>query len=187
MAKVRSKYSAQLYGICWEKEFKCLVMEYMPKGSLYNCLGQEAFKMEEKKKIALDIAYGLYNLQSLNMVHGNLNSYNVLLNDANEPKLTDFSCAETRQVFLTSVKNTRSPIESIEWTAPELFCLSPQRTPQSDIFSFGMILWEIFTGKRPFAEMPRNFKNSQILINKIIQGLRESLDDFPSPLDCQHY
>src|SRR5207248_2468880 len=143
MSYVHSQYVTQLYGICWEKDFKCLIIEYMPKGSLYYCLDNPEILLsaEQKKEIALDIARGLYNLSCLGMLHGNLNSYNVVMGEGMRPKLTDFSCAETRQVAMTSVKQARNPIESFEWAAPELLSLQP-RTAASDIYSFGMILWE---------------------------------------------
>ena len=95
----------------------------------------------ELLKIAEDVANGMNYLSSLNLVHRDLAARNVLLT---EEKVTDFGIA--REVHSEGIytKTTTASRLPVKWMAPE-FIRFHIYTSKSDIWSFGVLLWEIIT------------------------------------------
>jgi len=123
-----------------------LVMEYAPNGTLHNLIHnpQEASKpldltkiMKYLIQIARALVY-LHNYTKSMIFIRDLNSNNIVIDAENNIKLIDFGF---------------SKILSKQWTAPEQFeSAATITTEKSDIYSFGVIIWELFTRKLPFSE-----------------------------------
>ena len=99
-----------------------------------------------------DIGCGLYYLHQRSCVHGDLKSLNVLLTGDIRAKITDFGTTHLRS---RSVKTNRQGINatgSLRWMAPELFDKRVINSKESDIYSAGIVFWEILTQKMPFEE-----------------------------------
>jgi Ran GTPase-activating protein (RanGAP) involved in mRNA processing and transport/predicted Ser/Thr protein kinase len=158
MARLRFPNIVQLYGVSVDKIPYCIVMEYMPQGSLYDVLhSTRPLDWGQRHKIAVDIACGLAYLHKEGILHRDLKSLNVLLDERSgqlRAKLSDFGLAkiklETRSV------HTEKSVGSVHWMAPELFEYPPQYTPQSDIYSYAMTLWEIASRQIPFKDIDPN-------------------------------
>ncbi|KAL5721575.1 hypothetical protein ACHQM5_005201 [Ranunculus cassubicifolius] len=139
------------------KEERLLVFDYFPNGSLFSLVhgsrssgGGKPLHWTSCLKIAEDLATGLvYIHQSSGLTHGNLKSSNVLLGSDFESCLTDYG--------LTAFRDPDSLEEpsasSLFYRAPE--CRDPRKplTQQSDIYSFGVLLLELLTGKTPFQDL----------------------------------
>ena len=167
MAKMRSDYIVQLRGLC-ESPSYCLIMEYMPQGSLYDLLhnGQD-IPWHIRMRIGLDVSYGLAQLHEVNILHRDLKSLNILLYEAGgflRAKLGDFGLSQmkTETQTYSSVAQKASSVGTLPWMAPELISLKPKYSPQSDMYSYGMVLWEIAERKLPFAEADRDELRSEI-------------------------
>ena len=167
MSRLRNKSITQFYGACLELGRVCLVMEYMPRGSLYDVLGKRVLKPEQQRNIALDIARGLHYLHNQNVLHRDLKSANVLIDDTWRTKLTDFGLSKIQSASIMTI-NERS--RAIQWMAPESLTRHPAYTEQSDIYSYGVILWEIMTGKRPYEGVIE-----KEILDHIEQGRREEI------------
>lgn len=166
MGRLRNPNVVQFYGACLEENSACLVMEYMEQGSLFDHLAKAELTPGQQKQIAIDIAKGVHYLHHQGIVHRDLKSGNVLLNKEGHAKITDFGLSK---IQTHSVMSISKKTEAIAWCAPE-FLQEGQATPKTDMFSFGMVVWEIFTGKKPFADL----SNSE-LTKKILAGEREVL------------
>lgn len=177
MNRLHSPHIVQLYGACLEPERLCLVMEYMEQGSLYAVLGKSPLDPSQQKGIALSIAKGLCYLHSQSMVHCDLKSANVLLNAKGEAKIADFGLSKAST---QSIKGISLTSQAIEWQAPECLSTHPKFTPESDIYAFGVILYEIVTGKRPFAEIQK--QNTKEIIKKVLAGQRDPIPANVAPL-----
>jgi len=104
-----------------------------------------------------DIARGLSYLHSSvpGIVHGDLKATNVLISDSGEAVLCDFGLAGVIEDLTgTSYQTALEDSENYRWTAPELlFGADPHVTRESDLWSLGMVLYELLALKQPFAGM----------------------------------
>ncbi|MCD7465464.1 hypothetical protein HAX54_001368 [Datura stramonium] len=132
------------------------VAEYMADGSLRHVLIRKDRHLDRRKRliIAMDAAFGMEYLHSKNIVHFDLKCDNLLVNlkDPSRPicKVGDFGLSKIKQNTLVSggVRGT------LPWMAPELLNGSSSKVSEKvDVFSFGIVLWEILTGEEPYANM----------------------------------
>ncbi|GLJ47111.1 hypothetical protein SUGI_0994780 [Cryptomeria japonica] len=125
------------------KETKFLIYKYHPKGSLYSLLHSETVPKFEGDvlKIAVDVALGLAFVHKSGMVHGNVKSSNVLLDDNGGACLAD-SC------LAGLVKNSSVAKKSWGYMAPEQYN-SGKGSEKTDVYSFGVLLIELVTLKNP--------------------------------------
>ncbi|KAL2333455.1 hypothetical protein Fmac_014668 [Flemingia macrophylla] len=134
---------------------KLLVFDYMPKGSLASFLhggGTEtSIDWPTRMKIAQDLARGLSYLHSQeNVVHGNLTSSNVLLDENTNAKIADFGLS--RLMTTAANSNVIATAGALGYRAPELSKLKKANT-KTDIYSLGVILLELLTRKSPGVSM----------------------------------
>lgn len=116
----------------------------------------------DRTALLLDIAYGLDYLHSVPMVHGDLKGANILIDDQGHALLADFGLAALMRDF-TSTQTTSTTQHhhgkgTTRWMAPELlnpelFGTSSRHTEKSDIYAFGMVMLELYTGRIPFHEI----------------------------------
>lgn len=155
---LKSKYIIQIYGYSQCKGKHYLIME-LAERSLSDLIHNKESQISEPQKIrmALGIAKGLAHLHQNRIVHGDIKSYNILLDEALNTKIADFGLAkekiETSRATITG-KTTSSKLQySLLWQAPEaLRDKLYQPNFKSDVYSFGVVLWEIFSRKLPFCD-----------------------------------
>ncbi|XP_061375053.1 probable leucine-rich repeat receptor-like protein kinase IMK3 [Gastrolobium bilobum] len=130
---------------------KLLVFDYMPKGSLASFLhdrGPEtSIDWPTRMKIAQGMTRGLFYLHSQeNIIHGNLTSSNVLLDENTNAKIADFGLS--RLMTTAANSNVIATAGALGYRAPELSKLKKANT-KTDIYSLGVILLELLTRKSP--------------------------------------
>ena len=120
----------------------------MSKGNLHNVLVNEKLTWNQKIKIALDIARGLNYLHTLNppIIHRDLKSLNILISKKYTAKISDLGFSRTKEKTKRSMTNF---VGSIQWMAPEVMS-DEQYDLSADIYSFSIILWEIYSQKFPY-------------------------------------
>ncbi|MFA6409696.1 MAG: protein kinase [Gammaproteobacteria bacterium] len=140
------------YGICLDNE--SLVLEYMPHGSLYQELhATKELTWTVRWTIATEISKGMQALHKHDpcIVHRDFKSDNVLLNEQNHAKISDFGSAAIFDE--NDLISAEEPICTLAWRAPEL--LDPKKpaphTTKTDIYSLGVVLWEIASRELPWA------------------------------------
>lgn len=165
-AKVRHPNVIRLLGLCdAENGSKLLVYDFMVRGSLENVLfcenSSSKLNWNQRCKIALGIAHGLAYLHEdceNCILHFDVKAGNVLLDHDLQPKLCDFGISElvdhTRKTFMSSGRRgTRG------YMAPELNKLSDEEgkeiTDSADVYSFGMLLFELVRGRPNFKKGSR--------------------------------
>lgn len=148
MSRLHAPHVPSFFAACFEEGQACILMEFMGKGSLDNVLSKQVLTPEQQKSIALSVARGLYFLHEQKIIHRDLKSANILLDNSMNAKVSDFGLSQTQMASVTSVKN-RS--EAVAWMAPESVSAQGTHSIQSDTYSYGVILWEIVTGKKPYA------------------------------------
>ncbi|KAK1946321.1 putative serine/threonine-protein kinase/receptor [Phytophthora citrophthora] len=142
----------QFIGVAWNTlNNLVMVMEYLPMGNLQRYLKVNVSMLswsKDKLYLALGIAQALEYLhgRSSPIIHRDLKSSNILLTNELKPKLIDFGVSRGK-IDLTMTGGIGTPY----WTAPEV--LEGKRySEQADIYSFGVVLSELDTGKPPYCD-----------------------------------
>ncbi|XP_058085758.1 serine/threonine-protein kinase EDR1 [Magnolia sinica] len=130
-----------------------IVTEFLPRGSLYRILHRPNCQIDEKRRIkmALDVAKGMNCLHTSipTIVHRDLKSPNLLVDKNWNVKVCDFGLSRLKHnTFLSSKSTAGTP----EWMAPEVLRNEPS-DEKCDVYSFGVILWELATLRMPWSGM----------------------------------
>ena len=146
IAALEHPHIVPLYDFGETEGFRYLVMRYMPGGSLLSRLQRAPFTVEQALRMAFPLASALDYTHARNVVHRDLKSGNVLLDLEGRPYLADFGLArETRLETLALHSRTGT----LPYMSPEQ--LNGQAlTYKSDLYSFGILLYEMFCGHLPF-------------------------------------
>ena len=172
MKRLRSPNIVQFFGYCVSPKY-CIVMEYMPQGSLFKLLhSPNEMTWEIRMRIAMDMARGLVYLHEENILHRDIKSLNVLLKD-NAAKLADFGLAKVKQDIQST--STRSSVGTIPWMAPELFFSDIGCTKASDVYSLGITFWELASRRIPFQKVT----NPVMIPIQVASGYRDEIPDCP--------
>ncbi|KAJ3445756.1 ankyrin repeat-containing protein [Anaeramoeba flamelloides] len=152
MCRLSHPCIVKFYGACIDDPVNImLVGQFCARGSLLYYLKQTQISKKRKIKIALDLAHGIQYLHSLNLVHRDLKSPNILIDQNFNAKITDFGLTKT--INLHQSQNLNTIVGTMNWMAPELLRDERDYTNKIDIYAFGIILWEISTQRMPFKNM----------------------------------
>ncbi len=140
------------YGVCLERERLALIMEYLSGGSVHDLVRKAALPQASIHRIATDIVRGLVYLHARKRCHRQLSSPKVLLDAQGHAKLSGLAGLKWGSASIETWvdKGNTEAARNVGYQAPELFGSTPDYTPASDIYSFGMILWELFHRRTPF-------------------------------------
>ncbi len=168
LGSMRSNYIVQLQGICLEAPHFCLVMELMPKGSLYSVLqNSPELPLSVRYQIGLDVCYGLYHLHEKDILHRDLKSLNVLLDDRFRARITDFGLSKMKSE-MSSASSSKGMKGTLGWMAPELFTEEAKATTAADIYAFAMVLWEMMVN--PYRVPFQGLAPASLISAKLARG-----------------
>ncbi|XP_019191077.1 PREDICTED: probable leucine-rich repeat receptor-like protein kinase At5g49770 isoform X4 [Ipomoea nil] len=170
LSRIHHKNVVNLVGFCYEQGEQMLVYEYIPNGTLRESLsGKSGFQLNwtRRLKIALDAARGLAYLHELAdppIIHRDVKSSNILLDDNLNAEVADFGISKLlgdsdKGHVSTQVKGTFGYLD------PEYY-MTQQLTDRSDVYSFGVVLLELITAKPPIERG-----------NHIVKVVSEAMDD----------
>lgn len=164
-----------IYGVSLDGAEPCLVYQYMPNGSLEDRLLCKAntppLSWSQRINIGEGIARALNYLHTLKgsaFVHGDVKSANVLLDQLYEPKLGDFGLA--RQVSTGSGLYTHCTVSAVHGTSvylPFEYLRQKILSPAVDVYSYGIVMLEMATGKRAFD-------GKRLLIDSVEDGIKDA-------------
>ncbi|CAB5386953.1 unnamed protein product [Rhizophagus irregularis] len=154
-----------------------MVFEWAEHGNLRELYLNNNIRWDAKISIARDICRGLAFLHSVNILHHDLKCENILITEKMQPKISNFSLAREFNAVTLPIDNFN---DIMHWLAPEkLECIKDSKkreninryTIQCEIFSFGMLLWELGFQRKPYENM-----DFMEILNHVLNGGRESLD-----------
>lgn len=150
LSRLRHPNVILFLGACTKPPRLSMITEYMELGSLYHLIhlsGQKKkLSWRRKLKMLRDICRGLMCVHRMKIVHRDLKSANCLVNKHWTVKICDFGLS---RIITDSPMRDSSSAGTPEWMAPELIRNEPF-TEKCDIFSLGVIMWELCTLNRPW-------------------------------------
>uniref|UniRef100_A0A665UAT4 Tyrosine-protein kinase n=1 Tax=Echeneis naucrates TaxID=173247 RepID=A0A665UAT4_ECHNA len=170
-AKVMMRLShcklVQLYGVCTQRSPMCLVFEFMENGCLSDYLKERKGHLTQNLMwgMCLDVSEGMAYLESSNFIHRDLAARNCLVSKNDEVKVSDFGM--TRFVLDDQYTSSQCSKFPVKWSAPEVikFC---KFSSKSDVWSFGVLMWEVYNeGRLPYE----NRTNAEV-VESLSAGLR---------------
>ena len=154
------------YGLCGDP--MQAVFEYMRGGSLESILHEKGVPKASgltwpvKQQMLLDMSEAVHYLHIHQVIHGDLRTSNFLLNEQQEVKLGDFGLAKQRDTVLTVAFTNIRNLTRLSWGAPELLSKEGVSSFESDVYSFGMVIWELVTGYAPFCSKDKVYPADEI-------------------------
>ncbi|WP_456151679.1 Stk1 family PASTA domain-containing Ser/Thr kinase [Desulfofundulus luciae] len=138
-----------IYDVGQEDDIQYLVMEYVDGEDLKTVIRREgALSPEKAVQIAFQVLDALEHAHENNIVHRDIKPHNILITKSGRAKLTDFGIA--REATAATVTQTDTIVGSVHYLSPEQ-ARGELAGPQSDIYSLGVVLYEMLTGSVPFA------------------------------------
>lgn len=174
MRKVRHKNVVQFIGACTRPPNLCIVTEFMCGGSVYDYLHKQkgAFKLPSLLKVAVDVSKGMNYLHQNNIIHRDLKAANLLMDENDVVKVADFGVARVKAQTGVMTAETGT----YRWMAPEVIEHKPY-DHKADVFSFGIVVWELLTGKLPYEYLTP----LQAAIGVVQKGLRPTIPKHTHP------
>ncbi|KAG2286335.1 hypothetical protein Bca52824_045939 [Brassica carinata] len=173
LANLKHPNIVRFIGACRKPTVWCIVTEYAKGGSVRQFLTKRqnrAVPLKTAVKQALDVARGMAYVHAHNFIHRDLKSDNLLISADKSIKIADFGVAriEVHTEGMTPETGT------YRWMAPEMI---QHRTynQKVDVYSFGIVLWELITGQLPF----QNMTAVQAAFAVVNRGVRPTI-----PNDC---
>ncbi|KAL6546502.1 hypothetical protein OROMI_022223 [Orobanche minor] len=175
LSRIRHPNVILFLGACTTPPHLSLVTEYMEMGSLYFLIHGSGLKKklswQRRLKMLCDICRGLMTIHRMKIVHRDLKSANCLVNKHWTVKICDFGLS---RVLTTRPMKDSSSAGTPEWMAPELIRNEPF-TEKCDIFSLGVIMWELCTLNRPWDGV----SSVQVVYNVGNDGQRLEIPEGP--------
>lgn len=193
-SKLKHAHITPFYGICFDlgqQSAPCLIYPYFQNGDVRAYLQRNP--NANRMKLVTQVADGMAYLHGHDIIHGDMKSTNILVDDCHNACITDFGISRILEV---SGFTTGSVHGSYRWMALELLAYEleayeshghglledsvPRTTTASDIWAFGMTVLEILTGQLPFWRL----RGDSAIIMAIVRGHQPLKADYPDVGSC---
>jgi sterile alpha motif and leucine zipper-containing kinase AZK len=173
LTRLRHRHIVQFIGASTAPPNLCLIMDYCDKGSLYAYLHNpnKALSAFKVLKWMSEAAKGLVYLHASDIIHRDVKSGNLFIDDGGSIKLGDFGLSKLHTGASTS-GGMMSVVGTYQFMAPELLEGQPRYTTAVDVYSFAVVMWECLTREEPFTGL-----SPMQIVAALLRGERPSLDD----------
>ncbi|KAM7379040.1 hypothetical protein PAMP_004615 [Pampus punctatissimus] len=181
--KARFNYIIQIFGICNEPEFFCIVTEFMSNGSLDLLLHEKdmypVLAWPLRLRILYEIALGVNFLHNMNppLLHHDLKTQNILLDGEFHVKIADFGLSKWRQLSVSKGSGSK-PTEmggTVIYMPPEEYEPSKSRRAdvKHDMYSYAIIMWEVLSRQIPYEDVCTDITECLIELEPMVRTFDE--------------
>ncbi|XP_066537252.1 receptor-interacting serine/threonine-protein kinase 2 [Hoplias malabaricus] len=187
--KARFNHIIQIFGVCNEPEFFCIVTEFMTNGSLDELLHEKnmypAVAWPLRLRVLYEIALGVNFLHNMSppLLHHDLKTQNILLDGEYHVKIADFGLSKWRQLSISKGSGSK-PVEmggTVIYMPPEEY--EPNKSRRADVkqdmYSYAIIMWEVLSRRIPFEDAT----NPMQIMFSVLRGLRPDTGPDSLPTD----
>lgn len=153
LAEITHPNIIKMFGCCYIANELYIVMEFMEKGNLNDQLSNSILDWVKKLEIIHDVAKGLQHLHELCIMHRDIRPHNVVLNEDMHAKLIDFGIAKSEEDLIDVERNEDIKYLPFRVTALEILTEKEIYSFAADIYSFGLLMWQIATHIEPWQEV----------------------------------
>uniref|UniRef100_A0A8C6TM03 Tyrosine-protein kinase n=1 Tax=Neogobius melanostomus TaxID=47308 RepID=A0A8C6TM03_9GOBI len=168
MMKLRHENLVQLYGVCTKQRPIYIVTEYLCNGCLLTYLKEGLTQhptMVQLLEMCKDVTEGMAYLESKQYIHRDLAARNCLVDSNGTVKVTDFGLS--RYVLDDEYLPSAGSKFPVRWSPPEVL-LYDKFSSKSDIWAYGVLMWEVYTlGRLPYERL-----NNTEIVHQVSRGLR---------------
>ena len=177
-AKLNHTNVVQIYGAGYEEGTAYMALELVTGCSLFDLYkAQRPFPPRRACELIRDVARGLSVAHDLGIVHRDIKPENILITEQGVPKLADFGLARASNQRITE---TGVFLGTPQYASPEQ-CNAMELTPASDLYSLGVVLYELLAGRPPY-EAPTPLTLFKKILMEPPRPLSESCPDLPPSL-----
>mmetsp|Transcript_8457 Transcript_8457/g.13830 ORF Transcript_8457/g.13830 Transcript_8457/m.13830 type:complete len:245 (-) Transcript_8457:1967-2701(-) len=170
LSKIRHPNVVLFMAACTRPPDLCIVSEFLGNGSIYDLIhtksGNKPLDYRKLLQYALDVSIGMNHLHQSQIIHRDLKSSNLVLDDHGVIKIVDFGLSRIKE----ENENMTGETGSYRWAAPEVL-RNEKYSEKCDVYSFGIALWEMNTGDIPYSE----FTAIQAAVAVADKGIRPSI------------
>lgn len=160
LRRIKHPNLVNLQGYYWTPQLQLLIYDYIQSGSLYSRLHERSqtdssLSWSSRFNIALGTAMGLAHLHHAcrpPVIHYNIKSSNILLDENCNPKVADYGLAKLLPMLDRYILSSKIQ-SALGYMAPEFACQSLKINERCDVYGFGVLLLELVTGRRPVEYM----------------------------------
>ncbi|KAI9518528.1 hypothetical protein NQZ68_036410 [Dissostichus eleginoides] len=187
--KARFNYIIQIFGICNEPEFFCIITEFMSNGSMDQLLHEKdmypVLAWPLRLRILYEIALGVNFLHNMNppLLHHDLKTQNILMDGEFHVKIADFGLSKWRQLSVSRGSGSKPTemVGTVIYMPPEKYEPSKSRRAdvKHDVYSYAIIMWEVLSRQIPFEEVT----NVVQIMFSVLRGMRPDTGEESLPPD----
>ena len=184
MSDIKNPYCLLFIGACIKYPHLCIITEYVPKGSLRDYLDRNTLIWQVLLKFAITTARGMAWLHSRKpaVLHRDMHSNNILVSESLDCKVADFGLSQIQGSKLYESKTMYKRIIPPEIFKGELY------TKKSDVYMYGLILYELLTGKKADAKTSKaiHMLHQEFSFSKEAGRGMISVNYIPNSYSCIH-
>lgn len=177
-ARLIHPYIINIYDVVSEGDIQYIIMEYVDGVTLKEYLKEHKLPLNAVLEIAVRLADALQHAHSRNIIHCDIKPQNILIDKYLNPKITDFGIA--KMISNQTTVYTAAVMGSVHYISPEQ-AVGGKITASSDVYSLGVVLFEMLTGQVPFTG---NTAVSVAMMHaeKPVPSLSDFIDEVPEGL-----
>ena len=192
ISSFKSRYIISSYGACLEPPYS-IVLEFMTRGNLSDLLLKaKPPEWKIRYQIGIDVGEGVRYLHACGVAHKDLKTANILLDENCNAKIADFGVsnqrARTDEVHKTHIVTgvVDAVVGTMNWKAPEVIDQKTEPNLATDIYGYGLILWQLGAREEPFSTIKGKEVKYYNIESSIVKGERPEISsDTPKKMQKQ--